>query len=122
MPGIAFSSSEKRNTPRAKRWKTITIFHRPSSMRSAASTPRAAMSGVTSSSLPVGKYPTFLCVLAIRTVWHQIWAYPNRPTPELPVSLDLPIILRRYFEAQNAHDVEAMVACFAPDAAVRDEG
>ena len=24
--------------------------------------------------------------------------------------------------AQNAHDIDAMVACFAPDAAVRDEG
>jgi hypothetical protein len=35
---------------------------------------------------------------------------------------NLPIILRRYFEAQNAHDIEAMVACFALDAAVRDEG
>jgi hypothetical protein len=35
---------------------------------------------------------------------------------------DLPAILDRYFQAQNAHDVDAMVACFAPDAAVRDEG
>ena len=35
---------------------------------------------------------------------------------------DLPAILDRYFKAQNAHDIEAMVACFAPDAAVRDEG
>ena len=34
----------------------------------------------------------------------------------------LPDILHRYFQAQNAHDIEAMVACFAPDAAVRDEG
>ena len=33
----------------------------------------------------------------------------------------LPDILQRYFQAQNAHDIEAMVACFAPDAAVRDE-
>ena len=38
------------------------------------------------------------------------------------MSLDLPSILDRYFAAQNAHDIEAMVACFAPDAAVRDEG
>src|SRR5262245_14448760 len=36
--------------------------------------------------------------------------------------LDLPIVLRRYFEAQNAHDIETMVACLAPDAIVRDEG
>ena len=34
----------------------------------------------------------------------------------------LPPVLDRYFAAQNAHDVEAMVACFAPNAAVRDEG
>jgi hypothetical protein len=31
-------------------------------------------------------------------------------------------ILIRYFKAQNAHDIDAMVACFAPDAVVRDEG
>jgi len=35
---------------------------------------------------------------------------------------DLPDILDRYFAAQNQHDIEAMVACFASDAAVRDEG
>src|SRR5262245_43123526 len=35
---------------------------------------------------------------------------------------DLPDQLRRYFKAQNDHDIDAMVACFAPDAAVRDEG
>ncbi|MDQ2083982.1 nuclear transport factor 2 family protein [Xanthobacteraceae bacterium Astr-EGSB] len=34
----------------------------------------------------------------------------------------LPDILARYFEAQNAHDIDAMIACFAPDATVRDEG
>jgi hypothetical protein len=34
----------------------------------------------------------------------------------------LPDILDRYFEAQNAHDIEAIVACFAPEAAERDEG
>jgi hypothetical protein len=38
------------------------------------------------------------------------------------LNLDLPEILDRYFEAQNAHDIDAMVACFAPNAAVRDEG
>jgi hypothetical protein len=37
------------------------------------------------------------------------------------MSLDLPPVLHRYFEAQNAHDIDAMVACFAPDARVRDE-
>lgn len=34
----------------------------------------------------------------------------------------LPDVLDRYFKAQNAHDIDAMVACFAPDAVVRDEG
>jgi ketosteroid isomerase-like protein len=35
---------------------------------------------------------------------------------------DLPVLLERYFAAQNDHDIDAMVACFATDAAVRDEG
>jgi len=35
---------------------------------------------------------------------------------------ELPAILDRYFAAQNALDAEAMTACFAPDARVRDEG
>jgi hypothetical protein len=35
---------------------------------------------------------------------------------------DLPDILERYYAAQNAHDIDAMVACFAPDATVHDEG
>jgi hypothetical protein len=34
---------------------------------------------------------------------------------------DLPEILDRYFAAQNRHDIDAMVACFASDAAVRGE-
>ena len=34
----------------------------------------------------------------------------------------LPEFLERYFAAQNRHDIDALVACFAPDAAVRDEG
>jgi hypothetical protein len=38
------------------------------------------------------------------------------------VKPELPNILVRYFNAQNAHDIDAMVACFASDAAVRDEG
>jgi hypothetical protein len=37
------------------------------------------------------------------------------------VTIDLPTILQKYFQAQNAHDIEAMVACFAADATVRDE-
>jgi hypothetical protein len=39
-----------------------------------------------------------------------------------PTTVDLPPVLDRYFAAQNAHDIEAMVACFAPNAVVRDEG
>jgi ketosteroid isomerase-like protein len=38
------------------------------------------------------------------------------------VTLTLTQTLDRYFAAQNAHDAEAMVACFAPNAEVRDEG
>ena len=38
------------------------------------------------------------------------------------MSVTLPAILDRYFNAQNAHDVDAMIACFAPAAVVRDEG
>jgi SnoaL-like protein len=38
------------------------------------------------------------------------------------VKPDLPAILDRYFAAQNALNAEAMTACFAPDARVRDEG
>ena len=34
----------------------------------------------------------------------------------------LPDNLLRYFDSQNGHDAEGMVACFAPDAEVRDEG
>ena len=38
------------------------------------------------------------------------------------MTTDLPSILQKYFQAQNAHDIEALVACFAADATVRDEG
>jgi SnoaL-like domain len=38
------------------------------------------------------------------------------------MNINLPSILQRYFQAQSAHDIEALVACFSPDAAVRDEG
>jgi hypothetical protein len=38
------------------------------------------------------------------------------------VPIDLPSILQKYFQAQNAHDIEALVAYFAADATVRDEG
>jgi hypothetical protein len=35
---------------------------------------------------------------------------------------EMPPTLTRYFAAQNAHDVEAMLMAFAPDAEVSDEG
>lgn len=35
---------------------------------------------------------------------------------------ELPEGLARYFDAQNRHDIEAMVGAFAPEARVRDEG
>ena len=38
------------------------------------------------------------------------------------MTLTLSQNLNRYFAAQNDHDAEGMVACFAPDAQVRDEG
>lgn len=38
------------------------------------------------------------------------------------MAVDLPPNLIRYFEAQNAHDLDAMTESFAPDAQVRDEG
>jgi ketosteroid isomerase-like protein len=38
------------------------------------------------------------------------------------VNQTLPAVLERYVAAQNAHDTDALVACFAPDAVVRDEG
>jgi hypothetical protein len=35
---------------------------------------------------------------------------------------EIPDVMGRYVAATNARDVEAMTACFAPDATVRDEG
>ena len=35
--------------------------------------------------------------------------------------MNLPPIILRYIETSNAHDVEAIVDCFADDAVVRDE-
>src|ERR1044072_7888875 len=82
---MARSSSEKRKTGRAKSWNRITIFQRPSSIRSTAPMPAAAISGVTSASLPVGEYPTFRLVLAMAA------AYPISPVGDgLPYTLAAP--------------------------------
>src|SRR6476469_957748 len=35
--------------------------------------------------------------------------------------MNLPPVIQSYISASNAHDVEAIVACFADDAVVRDE-
>ena len=35
--------------------------------------------------------------------------------------MNLPPLIRSYISASNAHDVDAIVACFANDAVVRDE-
>src|SRR5438132_14015225 len=35
--------------------------------------------------------------------------------------MNLPPVIPRYIEASNAHDVEAILDCFADDAVVRDE-
>jgi ketosteroid isomerase-like protein len=37
------------------------------------------------------------------------------------MTLDVPEVITSYFRASNANDVEALVACFAPDASVSDE-
>lgn len=36
--------------------------------------------------------------------------------------MTLPETLDIYFSAQNTHDIDRLVACFAPEAKVRDEG
>ena len=38
------------------------------------------------------------------------------------MKLELKEPLSAYFEAQNAHDVDGMLACFSNDASVHDEG
>jgi hypothetical protein len=38
------------------------------------------------------------------------------------MSLKLPALLAEYVRSDNAHDADAMLRCFAPDATVRDEG
>ena len=35
--------------------------------------------------------------------------------------INLPLIIQKYIDASNAHDVESILACFADDAVVRDE-
>jgi hypothetical protein len=37
------------------------------------------------------------------------------------MSMNLPSIIQKYIDASNAHDVKAILGCFADDAIVRDE-
>jgi len=37
------------------------------------------------------------------------------------MSLNLPTVIQNYIDASNAHDVKAILPCFADDAVVRDE-
>src|SRR5260370_1674128 len=75
--GMARGNWENLSVERSNKWKIITIFHRPSSIRNTVSIPEAAISGVTSSSLPVGEYLTFLLVLATSVVWASHGAHCN---------------------------------------------
>lgn len=38
------------------------------------------------------------------------------------MSIQLPSIVAAYFDAENAHDPDAVAACFGSDAVVRDDG
>jgi hypothetical protein len=38
------------------------------------------------------------------------------------MSVQLPKPIELYMSAENAHDTDALAACFAPDATVKDEG
>jgi hypothetical protein len=38
------------------------------------------------------------------------------------VSIQLPKAIELYMSSENAHDADALAACFAPDATVTDEG
>src|ERR1700748_820328 len=57
-PTIPRSSAEKRIVPLLKRWKRMTIFHRPSRTFRASSTMLATTGA--DSHLPFGKYLTFM--------------------------------------------------------------
>ena len=38
------------------------------------------------------------------------------------MNIKLPLVIQSYVQASNAHDVPSILACFADDAVVRDEG
>jgi hypothetical protein len=40
----------------------------------------------------------------------------------IAMSVQLPKAIELYMSSENAHDADALAACFAPDATVRDEG
>ena len=69
----------------------------------------------------MGEPPLFVCSCHKGSIAPD-WGASSRRSLEEPDKSVLPDILQRYSAAQNAHDIEALVACFAPDAVVRDEG
>src|SRR5687767_13460335 len=40
----------------------------------------------------------------------------------MTMPIELPPVLQTYFRAKNAHNIAAIIACFADDAVVHDEG
>jgi hypothetical protein len=44
------------------------------------------------------------------------------PSKGITMSAHLPKAIERFMSSENAHDADALAACFASDATVRDEG
>jgi ketosteroid isomerase-like protein len=51
-----------------------------------------------------------------------MWIRLTQDAEEQPMPIALPPLVAAFVRAQNAHDPDALAACFAPDAVVRDEG
>src|SRR4051812_21706999 len=126
MAGMAFSSSEKRSTLPPNSRNRITSFQRPSRNLSACSTRSAAELGVSASSLLIGEYLTFSCVLVFRSAYLQVRSAATEPdklqalgtTWRTCMSNQLPPPLAAYYEAKNQHDIDGMLVPFAEDAVV----
>jgi hypothetical protein len=46
----------------------------------------------------------------------------SEPSGGITMSVHLPKAIEFFMSSENAHDADALAACFAPDATVRDEG
>jgi SnoaL-like domain len=46
----------------------------------------------------------------------------SEPSGGITMSVRLPKAIEFFMSSENAHDADALAACFAPDATVRDEG